>query len=158
MRVFKEEQAFRQWWLILILGILMLICAIPIVNWKAEVQWNPWNFLAFSLMFLIALLFWTLRLKTRIDAYGITARFTPFNSFKRHYNWKEIENCYVREYAPISEYGGWGIRGFGKAIAYNVSGNMGIQIVTTNGEKFLIGTNKPTEAEKVIDHFMQKQN
>jgi hypothetical protein len=42
-------------------------------------------------------------------------------------------------------YGGWGIkRGIG-GLAYNVSGNQGLQLVLTDGRKILIGTQKPEQ-------------
>lgn len=157
MRVFKEEQAFRQSWLIFLLGFCLLITAIPIFNLDGSMNWSAENFLGFILMLLIIILFWTLKLETKIDAHGIITVFKPFSNFKRSYKWNEIRDCYVRKYAPISEYGGWGIRGFGKATAYNVSGNMGIQIVSRKGEKFLIGTNKASEAQQVIKHFKEKR-
>ena len=52
---------------------------------------------------------------------------------------------YVRQYSPIIEYGGWGLRFgiFGKGTAFNVSGNKGLQLEFINNKKLLIGTNKP---------------
>ena len=55
----------------------------------------------------------------------------------------EIENVYPREYSPVAEYGGWGIR-YGKSgSAYNMRGNRGIQLELKNGKEFLIGTQQP---------------
>jgi hypothetical protein len=50
------------------------------------------------------------------------------------------------------EYGGWGYRVGGKksGIAFNVSGNMGVQIELKNGKKILLGTRKPKEAEEAL--------
>ncbi|MBX2959059.1 MAG: hypothetical protein KF732_03800 [Flavobacteriales bacterium] len=59
---------------------------------------------------------------------------------------------YVRQYSPLTEYGGWGIRLglFGKGTAYNVSGNKGLQLEFTNNKKLLIGTNKPNELTETL--------
>jgi len=58
----------------------------------------------------------------------------------------------VRKYSPIGEYGGWGYRVAGKrsGVAYNISGNMGIQIELKNGKKILLGTRKPEEAKEAL--------
>ena len=99
----------------------------------------------------IFILIFILNLETRINSKGISASFEPLPFFRRNYNWDEIQECYVRTYAPVSEYGGWGIKGFGRAKAYNVSGNKGIQIITKNNERFLIGTEKPDLARRAIN-------
>ncbi|NQX76517.1 MAG: hypothetical protein HRT75_02160 [Gilvibacter sp.] len=74
-------------------------------------------------------------------------------------SWDEIESLYVREYSPIGEYGGWGYRlSFSKSTgrAYNVSGNLGIQIELKNGKRVLVGTRKKEEAEAVINYYTKK--
>ncbi|MUP46365.1 hypothetical protein E0K83_11480 [Gramella sp. BOM4] len=153
MRVFKETQRFRRWWLFLILGTALLVTAIPVLKYDHNSVFNPWEFLGIILVSSLVVLFWKLRLKTRIDATGISTRFVPLSFFKKHFHWKEIDSCYVRKYLPIQEYGGWGVRGTGKSRAYNVSGNMGIQVVTRDKRKFLIGTDKPEEAERILKRY-----
>ncbi|MBT8319422.1 MAG: hypothetical protein KJP01_04760 [Gramella sp.] len=156
MRVFRETQAFRQWWLFLILGSMLIISTISFFSKSSGFELNNHGMIAFILSLLIAILFWATKLETRIDASGIHTQFIPFNFFRKNFRWNEISNCFVREYSPISEYGGWGVRGFGTAKAYNVSGNMGIQIVTKDAKKFLIGTNKPEDEKKVIKYYQNK--
>lgn len=156
MRVFKEEQAFRQWWLILIITGSIVVTAIPVLGNFEDTNYNFQKVFGFIPVLLVVVLFWILKLHTNINHEGITARFEPFGILKRHYHWHEIKECYVRKYAPFSEFGGWGIRIFGKTKAYNVSGNMGIQIVTRDQKRFLIGTKKPREAERVLKYYQDK--
>lgn len=108
------------------------------------------------MVLLVSLGIFLLRLETVIDAKGVIARFHPFTFIKKQFKWNEIAKIYVREYAPIAEYGGWGVRGLGKARAYNVSGNIGIQIVTNDRKNFLIGTNKPEIAKRTINYYRTK--
>ena len=68
----------------------------------------------------------------------------------RHFSWAELEEIYVREYSPISEFGGWGWRFGMGGKAYNISGDQGIQLVFKNGKKLLIGTQKPVEAAEAL--------
>lgn len=66
----------------------------------------------------------------------------------------------MRLYRPIKEFGGWGMRTAfnGKnGKAYNVSGNVGIQLELKNGSKTLLGTQKGKEA-KSANESLQKRN
>ena len=156
MRVFKEVQAFRQWWLQLILALTIIGVSLKVYSRISDSNFNVWDMGSLLLVILICVLLWNMKLHTKIDATGISTRFKPFPFFTRNYNWNEISECYVRKYSPLTEYGGWGVRGLGKAQAYNVSGNMGIQIVTKNQEQFLIGTNKPEDVRKVLQRYQEK--
>ena len=48
-------------------------------------------------------------------------------------------------YRPIREYGGWGIRGFGKRRALNMRGDRGVLLIRKDGSTMLIGSQKPRE-------------
>lgn len=67
-------------------------------------------------------------------------------------SWDRISKAFVRQYNPITEYGGWGLRLglLGKGKAFNVSGNKGLQLVYDNGKRFLLGTQRPEEVERVL--------
>ncbi|HET8753965.1 MAG TPA: hypothetical protein VFM59_06345, partial [Salinimicrobium sp.] len=122
-----------------------------------EIQ-TPWKIiLALFIIMLLSLIFF-FKLKTTIDTTGISARFGGGNIFFRQYKWQEISECYVREYRPLTEYGGWGIRGIGKPEAYTTSGKYGIQIISISGEQFLIGTQKPDEVKVILKNYQQKLN
>lgn len=159
MRVFKENQRFNQWWLLLLLTLvagIILKAVFEETNGFKEAE-NPLFilFIVFSGLIPIVLLV-GIQLQTRIDAKGITVIFHPLGFTKKHFAWKEIKDCYIREYHPIMEYGGWGIRTIGRKKAYNVSGNIGIQIVTVNNKKFLIGTKQPIAVKAVLATYQNK--
>ena len=158
MRVFKEEQSFRQWWLLLILGSMLLGCCLVLINSFTNSAPKTVEFVALAIVILVTVFFLKFKLYTKIDSKGIKTSFKPTGFFKKEFKWNEISKCHVRKYAPVAEYGGWGIRGLGKAKAYNVSGNMGIQIFTKNKKSFLIGTNKPDEAKRVLKRYQEKIN
>ena len=160
MRIFKEQQRFNQWWLHLIIALtfagwlLLLFRGIEKTDNVAEIA----TLLLFGiLLVLVTLGILSLRLETKIDSSGVTARFFPLVFITRHYKWNEIEEIFVRKYSPFAEYGGWGVRGSKKARAYNVSGNNGIQIVTRDNKKFLIGTKKPEIAKQIISYYRNRQ-
>jgi hypothetical protein len=57
----------------------------------------------------------------------------------------------------LTEYGGWGLRLglFGKGTAFNVSGDIGLQLEFTDDRKLLIGTNKPDELIETLNKIGQ---
>lgn len=55
---------------------------------------------------------------------------------------------------PIKEYGGWGIKGKFKSKAYNVSGNIGLQLYLKNGRKVLFGTQRQEAIENAMKKLM----
>ena len=63
----------------------------------------------------------------------------------------------MRQYRPILDYGGWGIRwGPGKGWAYNVSGNRGVQLELLDGKQLLIGSQNPEKLAQMIGKAMNK--
>lgn len=110
------------------------------------------NLIAVVLPVLIVIFMLMNRLDTQITTAGINVRYFPFHLQYKYFPKKTIGLAYVRTYEPILEYGGWGLRLglFGKGTAYNIAGNKGIQLVFTDGSKLLIGTQKPDEADAVL--------
>jgi hypothetical protein len=91
-----------------------------------------------------------MRLETKIDKEGIYVRLFPLHVNFKFFNWNDIEKAYIRKYNPILEFGGWGIRFGFKGMAYNVSGNKGLQLEFRNGNKLLIGTNRAEELNSIV--------
>ncbi|MFV8281652.1 hypothetical protein ACNKXS_08905 [Christiangramia marina] len=106
MRIFKENQRFRQWWLIIVLITNVLASALPLFS---EIYLNKVrleSLIAPIISLLVFVLILILNLETRVNSKGISAGFEPLAFFRRNYNWDEIQECFVRTYAPVSEHGG----------------------------------------------------
>jgi len=154
---YSETQRFNQWWI-----WLALLLPIGIFLWgilKQVVLKQPFGdnpssdegLIAGGLIpLLLLLLFRRIRLDTTIDEEGIRVYFAPFS--KKFFAWSEIENAWVREYKPLLEYGGWGIRFGAKGTAYNIAGNQGLQLELRNGRRFLIGTQDAAHLQRVLDN------
>ncbi len=158
--LFSERQRFSQWWLWLILAVVNLIFVTGLVRqigydipFGDKPVSNGALILTESFLLLISLLILTFRLDTQVTAEGVDVRFFPFHFHFKHFNWKNIEKSYVRDYSAIGEYGGWGLRWSltGKGKAYNVSGNKGLQLEFKDQKKLLIGTRKSKELADVIE-------
>lgn len=156
--VFYEKQRFRQWWLWL---IIIIVIGFIIYNYIENRQYFSMEEIigSFAVSILIFILFFIIKLETKIDELGIRVRLFPFHLQFKYFPWKTIQKAYIREYSPIGEYGGWGLRMglFGKGKAYNISGNFGLQIVFKDGKKLLIGTQKAVEMKKFLEE-MNKHN
>jgi len=159
MRVFKEEQRFTQTWLLIMLMAIVVFPTIKILQSFINKQVGLFYFLGIvSLIIAPCALILIFKLKTRIDENGIHYQFFPFHLKIKTILWKDIKLAKTRKYKPISEFGGWGLKGghvFGKrsGIAINVKGNIGIQLVLKNNKKILIGTQKRVDANSVISRY-----
>jgi hypothetical protein len=158
----REKQFFRQWWLlvilVLIIGVLLvglyvqLVLDIPFGN-------NPMSNSGFIvLMFLLVSFFgafFALRLESNADERGVYFRFHPFQRKYVFLQWQDIQRMELLEYSPLTEYGGWGWRLSlsGKGTAYNVSGNKGIRFELKNGKKRLLGVKNTVEWNAILKHY-----
>lgn len=162
--LFKERQRFTQWWLWLILlgvnGLFLFGVFKQVINGQ-QFGNNPMSnaalLIATGLTIVLTLLFINFRLDTKIKKDGIYVRFFPFHLKFKYYSWDKLTKSFVRQYSPLVEYGGWGIRFglFGKGKAFNVSGDKGLQLEFTNRKKILIGTNKPEKLIEVLNKIGQ---
>jgi len=162
MKVFKEEQRFRQVWLMVLLGFSLLVPVSLIINEyiKDNTSMTTNEFLGSIGIIASVLLIFIFKLSTRIDEKGIHYQFFPFHFSMKTLLWSEITKAEVRTYDPIGEYGGWGLRySFNKkkGNAVNVSGDIGIQLTLKNGKKLLIGTQKKEAVSRVLKTYNLKQ-
>ncbi|MEI6766010.1 MAG: DUF6141 family protein [Bacteroidota bacterium] len=162
--IFREVQKVRQWWIWAIVGLLVL--GYGFIIFERLVISSPfephvisiYNVFALGGIPLVIFIFtFTMKLITEICDDGIYYKFFPFMLRYHFIPWNEIEKVYMREYHPISDYGGWGIRfGSSHGKAFNVSGNWGLQIELKNGKKVLFGTQKRASMENVIIAIKEK--
>lgn len=157
--LFTEKQKFKQWWLWVILfginGLLLLGVFKQVIGghqFGDKPTSNVELVSTVGLTILLTILFINFKLETQIKKDGVYVRFFPFNLSFRQYTWDKVSKSFVRQYNPIGEYGGWGLRFglFGKGRALNVSGNQGLQLEFSDHKRLLIGTNKPEELTKTL--------
>jgi hypothetical protein len=148
--MFTETQRFTQWWLWLIIigSWITMMYSIATVSPPSTSTFM----ISFVVGMLLPVLFWQMKLTTRITEEGIYVRFFPFHLKEKFYAWESLSACYVRTYSPLMEYGGWGIKySFsGNGLVYNTAGNVGLQLNFKKGESVLIGTQKGEEIKQVL--------
>lgn len=103
------------------------------------------------------ILFWKTKLITEVRNEGLYLRFPPFFLKEKNFTADAISEYSIRQYKPIREYGGWGVRyGLGKhGKAYNVKGNKGMQLVFGNGTRLLIGTQRSDAFQRAMNKMMK---
>jgi hypothetical protein len=154
---FQERQYFRQWFIWILIGgldLLFLWAFIQQVILGQPFGDNPGStaeLLAIAgIMAIFTFFMATAHLRTEITEAGIEIAFFPF--LRTRFRWEDIAEARVRSYRPLTEYGGWGIRFGREGIAYNVSGNMGLELILKKGEKVLIGTRQPDELRLLLQN------
>jgi hypothetical protein len=142
---FIEIQKIRQIWAII---LMLLVNALAIYYFAFE---------SILIVVFVDLLLVFFQLKTKINEKGISYQLFPFHLKEKIFIWDEIAEANIRKYSPIWEYGGWGYRySFKNGKAYNISGNMGLQIILKNGDKILLGTNKTEELAEFLESNFPK--
>ncbi|GGB87673.1 hypothetical protein [Dyadobacter sediminis] len=135
---YTEVQKFRQPWL-----WALLLFSLCVVLYRGH--GGIWVVVGVSVFL------WFLQLETIISEQGISYRWLPFQRRPRLIKWEEMEKVTVRAYAPIAEFGGWGIRFSWRGTAQTVSGNNGIEIRKKSKRRFLlIGTQMPEQVQQIL--------
>lgn len=104
---------------------------------------SPW--VVALLLGVIALLgaLLTLRLTTTVTPDALSVRYGFL--YKTRVPLSEIALAEAVEYAPVRDYGGWGIRGSRRRRALNARGNQGVLVTRSDGTTLLVGSQKPRE-------------
>ncbi|HCO95713.1 MAG TPA: hypothetical protein DIU00_17495 [Phycisphaerales bacterium] len=162
--IYREEQKFGLWlrWLIyLSMGMAVVISVFALIKETApEGSQDTWEMVLGGIVGIgvpiaIAGLFLFLKLETEVRPDGLYVRYLPFHIHFKRFGPEELSEYYARQYKPVREYGGWGIRySFRNGKAYNVSGNKGVQLVFKNGKRLLIGSQRAEELETAIRSIM----
>ncbi len=106
-------------------------------------HFSPWLYAlaAFVLMILLAAV--TASQTTRVTPEAVEVRFGVL--YRTSIPIADLVQAEAVAYRPIREYGGWGIRGFGRRRALNMRGDRGVLLHKKDGSTILIGSQKPRE-------------
>jgi len=160
--LFREVQHLRQLWLWLLIlipvvvswyaFIVQIVLGRPVGNNPAPdlVVWVIW--IVFGIGFILLLC--TTKLVTEVRRDSIYVNLFPF--YSRTISLRDVTGYEVREYHPLWEYGGWGIR-FApwKKRAYTMRGNKGVELKLSTGMRLLIGSQRSDELAEVIGYALR---
>lgn len=156
--IFEERQRFRQWWAwIAILApavVAWLLFFLQIVGGE-PIGDNPapdsfvWLMVAVMGIGFPAW-FAVLSLETGVDEEGVHVRFRN-GIGRRDIDFADIVEVEAREYRPILEFGGWGLRwSRHRRRAFTASGTAGVEIRLRDGRSVLVGSQRADELAGVI--------
>lgn len=151
MIYFREVQRFRQpwYWAIQIpalaaLGYIVFrqfVLGKPVGNHPAS---NTSLAIIAAMAVLFVVWFIKLELGTEVRDDVLEIRFRGLFA-RRVIPLAQIQHFEAKTYRPIRDYGGWGVRRGAAGMAYNVSGNRGVELRLADGKSLLIGSERPEE-------------
>jgi hypothetical protein len=136
---FREEQRFRQPWLMILMAASTLV-----VVWAGQSTGSRWVFLAAAMPLGIWAWLLSMTLITEVRPEGLYVRFKLLWP-ERIIPYNQIVKAEAKTYRPIRDYGGWGVRGVAPVKAFNVSGNRGVLLSLTDGQSLMIGSQRPDQ-------------
>jgi len=155
--LFEEKQRYTQWWLWLIIGAnaVIVIAIFSHALYKQLILGEPWgdkpmsddglisiSLFVISAMVIMLLVFFNSVLEVVVDKASVSYRYVPLLR-----KWKRIEREDIQRY-EVKKYflRGYGVkRDFHGNKTINVKGHIGIELTLGNGNKLLLGTQKPEE-------------
>lgn len=149
---FHERQRFRQLWLWLLLLGVLIVNAVSVVRFPVT---STITGLVIVVAVMVMLAYAHLDVMVTDDE--VVIRFRPFHIRGRRIPLRELAEVHARDYRPIAEYGGWGIRLSGNGMAYNTHGTRGVQLVLKNGTRILIGSQRSDELAAALRHRRHSQ-
>ncbi|MDX1659525.1 MAG: hypothetical protein R3343_11945 [Nitriliruptorales bacterium] len=156
--LFRETQAFRQWWAVAAIGISALI------GWWAFLSQivlsrpfgdDPASDVTIWVVFLlqgllVPAVWWWLRLETVVTTDALSVRFRPFPA--RVVDTGDIVDADTMGYRAIRDYGGYGYRRILSGdTAFIVSGDRAVKIDTGDDRDLVVGSQRPVELLAAIE-------
>lgn len=163
--LFKEEQRYKKPRILYIMTAAVVVLVIDITFLIRHILYDSlvtptYPYEATSLIIVTVLLvlftagflyiFTRMKLITRVNDNGLQVFYPPLLKKGRTIAKEEIEGFEIRQYNPIREFGGWGIKPRARllrrkktGVSYTAYGRTGVQLWLRNGKKILIGTQRP---------------
>jgi len=154
---FREEQHFHQWWVWILIIVPAGLSWWPFIQRVVQERVNGQDpgpgWLVWLIWILIGLglplLFGLVALVVEVTGDEVRIRYRPF--MRRAIPLRDIAQAQARTYNAVTEYGGWGIKGWSKAkMAYNVSGKRGVELTLTDGRSVMLGSRRADELAAAI--------
>jgi hypothetical protein len=89
--------------------------------------------------------------RTKVTRDSVTVRIGILGIKLLQLKMADIASVEVHSFAPLRDFGGYGIRFNGEMQAYYLQGDRGVKITTVYGKKYLVGSDHPAHLAAVID-------
>ena len=121
---------------------------------KTQISWTILS-IFFIIECLIIFLMASIKMETVVTRDTLYIRFIPLILSFKPIPLENIVSIKTDNYSALGDYGGWGVRGNKKDRCYNARGNRGVRITYNNGNKLLIGSQKPEELELILKSIVK---
>lgn len=159
-RIFKETQSYAGTWVMYLIILIELPTVVLLIVFYTTSEDKQEMAIALGVvlgtMALLLLFILNLKLETRIDRESVSFRYVPFIRKWRKYPKQEIKSIRVINYSPITDYGGWGLKGNQTTRAYSVLGDEGLLLDVGEKKKLMIGTMKSRELTDFMQDWMEE--
>lgn len=108
-----------------------------------------------TLMLSLFFLLMNLKLMTRIDHRGVHYKYPPLIRKWRLIPKAQINSLQLVKVNPLTDFGGWGIKGNRTTKAYSVLGDDGLLLDIGEEKEIFIGTQKKNELTECIKNWME---
>jgi hypothetical protein len=155
---FREVQKFDQLWVqFLVIGTTAFMWYSAYSQFflgKAIGNNPPSDTFMVILWFTFGIIFpvfmYSLRLTVEVRYSGLYFQFYPFHLSLKRILFENIKSYEARDYRPLRDYGGWGLRyGLGGK-AYTTHGTRGLMLEYSNGKRLMFGSQKADEFEAAL--------
>ncbi|MFC2105674.1 hypothetical protein ACFLS0_02845 [Candidatus Bipolaricaulota bacterium] len=133
--------------------VTWLSIGIPLLLWAAAgflVQTSVWAASLEALVGVVLLQFYGGQ-RTRVTREGITIRYGLAGIRIFRCRLEEISGIHIRSFAPLADFGGYGIRTSKGITAYYLKGRTGVQVDLIERRSVLIGSSSPERLAIVIE-------
>jgi len=158
-QVYKETQTYRGSWVIYFLLLVELPTILLLLIFLIQAEDKSEMGIALAVvtgtMSLVFLFIFNLKLETRIDQYGVSFSYFPFIRTWRKYPREKIKSISVISYSPMTDYGGWGLKGNSTTKAYSVLGDKGLLFDVGEKKKIMIGTMRAQQLEEFLSSWKE---
>jgi hypothetical protein len=153
--VYVERTPLPGWGRAIFWGVIALVCLALVAGWDTSLP--P------LARVLLACLVGAAGAGLHMVVGGLTVRIEETRVFlhlgsvpviRRRIPFDEIRSLASVRYRPIVEFGGWGIRGWGKRKAWTARGDRAVALELTRGRQLLIGSDHPQRLEGRIQSAM----
>jgi hypothetical protein len=158
---FIEKQYFKSTWILVLLTFINCLFIYGIIQqvifgnlWGNNPLSNSGLIILEGTIFGFSIWFLNIKFIVKVCDEGIYFTFRLLWFKYKVIQFNQIEYCKTREYNAFKEFGGWGIQGTKSNKAYTISGKNGVQIGLKNGNKVLIGSQKPKSLTKAIEKIL----
>ena len=154
MSYFHEVQPLRQQRLFVVILVVVAVIVLAVLSTGAA------RFVGAAIglgsLGLVAAVILSANLETTVDSDAITVAF-HFLWPKRRILVSQVRKAEATKYSPLLDYGGYGVRLGFRGWAFNVSGDEGVLVETSDGSRLMIGSQRPKELEAAIERAKREQ-